>query len=108
MSFDLPCGIFCGKMSFGGILRSAGIVISDDDGNDLERLLDYMELMRELDRDKLFILVNLRSYYSDGDVASFLSTVLSHEYHVLLVDSVSRPRLPGEARVTVDFDLCEF
>ncbi len=108
LSFDLPCNVFCSKMGIGGVLRSAGLEISNDYDNDLERLLDYMELTRELDREKLFIIVNLRSYFTDAEVSAFLSTVISHEYQVLLVDSASREKLPNELRVTVDNDLCEF
>ncbi len=108
LSFELPCDILCCKMSIGSVLRAVGIEIPDDYTNDLERLLDYMELTRELERDKLFLLVNLRSWYSDEEVSKFLSSILTHEYHVLLVDSVSKARLFDEARVTIDADLCEF
>lgn len=59
LSFDLPCGIVCDKLSIGGVIKAAGIGIADDYENDLERLLDYMELVRELERDKLFVFVNL-------------------------------------------------
>ncbi len=108
LTFDLPCDIICSKMSIGGVFRSAGIEISDDYTNDLERILDYMELTRELERDKLFVFVNLRSFYSDEDIAAFCASVLNHEFSVLLVDSVAREKVPGERRVTVDIDLCEF
>lgn len=108
LSMDLPCDVYCSKMNFGGILRAAGVDIVDDHDNDLERLLDYMELTRELEHERLFILVNLRSYYSDADVEAFFASVLSHGYLILPVDSVSRARLANEQRVTVDEDLCEF
>lgn len=108
LSFDLPCSIFCSKMGIGGILRAAGIQIADDYENDLERLLDYMELTRELDRDRLFIFVNLRSYYTDSELEAFFGSILAREYCVLLVDSQSRSHLSGEHRITVDSDLCEF
>lgn len=108
LSLDLPCGVYCSKMSFGGILRAAGVDIVDDHESDLERLLDYMELTRELEHERLFILVNLRSYYSDAEVEAFFASALSHELLILPVDSVSRARLPNERRVTVDDDLCEF
>lgn len=108
LAFDLPCGITCDKISIGGVLRSAGIEILDDYENELERILDYMELTRELERDKLFVLVNLRSFYSDEEVAAFFRSVLDHSLCVLLVDSVSKAMLPLEKRVTVDADLCEF
>lgn len=108
LAMDLPCGVWCSKMSFGGILRAVGVDIVDDHESDLERLLDYMELTRELEHERLFILVNLRSYYSDAEVEAFFASVLDHELLILPVDSVSRPRLKNERRVTVDEDLCEF
>lgn len=106
--FDLPGTVVCDKLSISGVLRSAGIEILDDYGDSLERVLDYMELTRELERDKLFVLVNLRSFYRDEEIAAFLKSVLDHSLCVLLVDSVSKARLPLEKRVTVDADLCEF
>lgn len=108
LSMDLPCGVYCSKMNFGGILRAVGVDIVDDHDSDLERLLDYMTLTRELEHERLFILVNLRSYYSDAEVEAFFASVLDHELLILPVDSVSRARLPNEQRVTVDDDLCEF
>lgn len=59
LSVDLPCDIYCSKMSFGGILRTVGVDIADDHESDLERLLDYMELTRKLEHERLFILANL-------------------------------------------------
>ena len=108
LSMGLPCGVYCAKMNFGGILRAVGVDIADDCENDLERLLDYMELTRELERERLFILVNLRSYYSDTEIEAFFASVLAHGFLILPVDSVSRVRLKNERRVTVDDDLCEF
>ena len=104
----MPCTVACDKISIGGVIRSAGIEILDDYGDDLERILDYMELTRELERDKLFVLVNLRSFYRDEEIAPFFRSILDHSLSVLLVDSVSKALLPLEKRVTVDADLCEF
>lgn len=108
LSFDLPCDIFCSKLNIGTVLKAVGVDIPDDYESDLDRLLDYMDLTRELERDKLFIFVNLRSYYDDAEIQCFFSSALSHEYQVLCVDSVSRELLPNEHRITVDNDLCEF
>lgn len=108
LSFDLPCSIVCDKLNIGNVIKSVGIAIADDYGNDLERLLDYMELIRELERDKLFIFVNLRSYYADEDVEAFLDSSLQHAYRVLLIDGVSKKILQNEHRLTIDVDLCEF
>lgn len=63
---------------------------------------------REFDRDKLFVLQGIRSFFSDDKAEAFLKTVLSQGYQVLLVDCVARKNLPSEKRLTIDNDLCEF
>lgn len=73
----------------------------------LERLLDYMELVRCYDREKLFIFVNLRSYFPDDSIRRFLQTALDHQYRLLLVDAWEHPKLPEEQRLIIDKDLCE-
>ena len=65
-------------------------------------------LVREFDREKLFFLVNLRSWYPDETVELFLQSALGHGHKIMLIDSCDYPRLPSERRVTVDIDLCEF
>ena len=85
-----------------------GITLRDDYEDPLERLIDFMELVREFDRDKLFVLVGLRSFFADDRVELFLKTVLEHGYNVLLLDSIAREKLPCEKRLTIDKDLCEF
>lgn len=95
-------------MNIGSILKAAGLEFCDDYDSDLERFLDYMEITRELDRDKLFLFVNLRSFYPDAEIGAFIDSALGHEYHVLMVDSSARSLLPDECRTTVDADLCEF
>ena len=67
-----------------------------------------MELVREFDREKLFFLVNLRSYYSDSEIELFLQSALGHGHRIMLIDSCDHPRLELERRVTIDKDLCEF
>lgn len=108
LAFELPGDIICGKCSVAGILKGIGISLRDDYEDPLERLLDLMELIREFDRDKLFVLLGMRSFYSDEKMEQFLKTVLDHKYRVLLIDSISKEMLFHEKRITIDIDLCEF
>lgn len=108
LAFELPGDIICEKCSVAGILKGIGVSIRDDYDDPLERLIDFMELVREFDRDKLFVLVGLRSFFADQQVEAFLKTVLDHGYRVLLLDCVSREKLSSEKRLTIDNDLCEF
>lgn len=66
-----------------------------------------MELVCELERDKLFIMVNMRSYFSDEEMEKFTESVFLHAFKVLLVENSEMPRLKYSRRYVVDDDLCE-
>lgn len=108
LAFQFDCDILCKHCSVSGLLKAVGISLRDDYEDPLERLTDYMELIREFDREKLFVLVNLRSFFDDDHVGKFLETVSAHGYRLLLLDGIERKKLPQERRITIDNDLCEF
>jgi CRISPR-associated protein Csn2 len=61
------------------LIKSAGIEIRNSyEGRfgDAEKLIDYMELVREFDCDKLFITVNMRSFFADDIVKKFIETAM--------------------------------
>lgn len=108
LAFEIPGDIICDKCSMSSILKSVSIRLRDDYQDPLERVVDYMELVQSFDRDKLFVLVGMRSLFSDRAMEHFMQTVLDHGYHVLLLDSVARKKIAFEQRLTIDNDLCEF
>ena len=110
-SFSLPCEVFFSKLSVSTLLKAAGVELkSDYEGawGEAEKIVDYMELVRELDREKLFVTVNMRAFFEDAVIDAFQRTLLSHELQVLMVEPYAAPLLPCEKRITVDQDLCEF
>ena len=108
LALDFPCELAYTKCTIASLLHAAGIEVPDDSVSLAERFLHYMELVREFDRDKLFITVNMRAYVEDAQMQLFLQTVRSHGFHLLMIESFSYPLLPEENRRTVDEDLCEF
>lgn len=110
-AFAFPCDITVGSITPAALLKAAGVTLRETyegEWGEAERLIDYMELVREFERDKLFVFVHLRSWFRDETVARFLETALAHEYKVLLIDAHAATRLHCEDRLTVDTDLCEF
>ena len=110
-AFGYSCDIVASKISVVSLLKAVGIVLREDyegESGEAEKLLDYMELVREFDEDKLFITVNMRDWFSDERIADFMKTVLSHEYKVLMIEASAHPLLESEHRITIDRDLCEF
>jgi len=107
LSFDFPCDIVFSKLNVGALLKAAAPVLRCDSDRLSEQILDYMELVMEFDRQKLFITVNLRSYIEDEEFFRFSETVLSHGYHVLAIENREFPRAAREKRIVIDRDLCE-
>lgn len=107
LAFAMDCDVSCGELTVSGLLKGAGVSLREDYKDPLERLLDDMELVRCYEREKLFIFVNLRSYFPDDSISRFLQTALDHQYWLLLVDACEYPKLPEEQRLIIDKDLCE-
>ena len=110
-SFDYSCDIVATKLSIPNVLKAIGLELKNDysgHSGEIEKIIDYMDLVREFDRDKVFVFVNMRAFFADDDVAAFFKTCLSHEYKVLMIESQSHPFMTEEKRITIDMDLCEF
>lgn len=108
ISEELPFAINCQKLAIGPIIRALSPEIEESDKEPIEKVFAYMELVRELDRDKLFVMVNMRSYFSDEEMEKFTESVSLHDFNVLLLESHEAPKLNYTKRYVVDTDLCEF
>ena len=107
LAFELPNDIVFTKVNIGSVIKGACPEFRDDYDSIGEKVIDYFELVRQLDRDKLFITLNLRSFIDDEEAERFMETVLNHGYHVIMLESSDRARLPSECRLVIDADLCE-
>lgn len=108
LTVDFPCDLEYNKLTISSVLKSVGIEVHDDSVSLAEKLLNYMELVREFDREKVFFTVNFRSFVDEKTAGQFIQTAVSHKYRVLMLESHSYPILQNEIRYTVDSDLCEF
>lgn len=107
IAFECTCDVECNKLSISNVLKMAGLHFVEEYKNQLEKLIDYMSLIREYENEKLFILVNMRSWFSDDEMDLFIRTALVHKYRLLLVDNKEYSRLSSEKRIIIDQDLCE-
>lgn len=107
LAFDLPGDIEFSKVSIGAILKAVGATFCEDYNSLAEKLIDYMELVKEYDHCKLFIFVNLRGYLSEQEAQLFFDTIRSHQYHVVMIDNHESTILNGEKRYLIDQSCCE-
>ncbi|MGM9644078.1 MAG: type II-A CRISPR-associated protein Csn2 [Eubacteriales bacterium] len=108
LSDDLPFEVDCQRLSIGPIIKAVSPEIDETDKTHLEKIFAYMELVRELDRDRLFIMINMRTYFSDDEMETFVESVCLHGFKVLLIENSAQIKLKNTKRYTVDEDLCEF
>ncbi len=105
--FTAPCQLAYTKLTFSNLLKSFGITILDDFESIPEKLINYMSLVYEFDREKLFVTVNMRSYFGDTVMKEFVKSVLDHGILLLMVENCDRSPLPYEKRIIIDRDMCE-
>lgn len=105
---EFPFDVNCKKLSIGTVIKAVSPEIDESEKSTLEKIFTYMELVRELDRDKLFIMINMRTYFSDSDMELFCESAALHEFRVLLIENTGGIKLNNTKRYTIDEDLCEF
>ncbi len=102
-----PCSISCNTPNLSEIIKAVGIHLENDYVDEIEKFIDYMELVREFDKDKLFIFVNMRSFYSDKSLSYLFKDIVNRKFNALFIDSTACNKLPHENRIIIDKDLCE-
>lgn len=107
LEFELPVGIEFTKINMDALLKASGITISDDYDSLAEKVLDYIQLVEYFECEKIFILVNMRSFVEDEEMQKFIDAALTREYQIVLLDNREYPLLKKEKRCVIDADLCE-
>lgn len=107
LSLALEGGFNFSNLNIRSIIKSAGVEFVNDYTTLSEKIIDYIELVRAYDREKLFVLVNLRSYMDDDEVIEFIDTSLRRGYHIIMIENSEHNLLKNEKRIIIDEDLCE-
>lgn len=80
LSFSLPVTIECRKLNIGAIIKAASVAIADDFENVIEKIISYMSLILDLGGKKLFITLNMRSYFSDEEIEGFIGEIKRNSF----------------------------
>lgn len=106
LSTEMTGHISFSKVNIESLIKAAGVEVENVYDNLGEKLLDYFELVQIYDHNKLFFLINLRSYLSDGEMEEFFEDVQNRGYTVLFIDAMEHPISKREHRIIVDADQC--
>ena len=102
----LPCSIDFSEISISSMIKACGMMIKDDSESMLEKVLNYISLVRDILGERLFIFVNLKSFFSDKEMHQFLNMAIDRKACILLIDNMEKILLDGEKRLIIDQDLC--
>ena len=94
--------------SFDQIAKAINFHVVGDEDDFVELITDYVEMMRELAKTKLFVFIALRSFVSDDELKRLIKNVDDREVNILLIEDQTREKVEGLKRLTIDADLCEF
>ena len=108
LCFSLPVTVECRKLSIGAIIKAASVAIADDFENEIEEIISYMSLVLDFDGKKCFIMLNMRSYFSDEEIEKFADEIKRKQLCVLMLENCTRKKIAGMEQLTIDIDLCEF
>lgn len=106
LSVELTGNIELSKITWENTIKAVGVEFADNYDSLAEKILDYMELVREYDSEKMFITLNLRSYISDDEMNKFVNDVVVRGYKLLMLENTEYPIIDHEKRYIIDADKC--
>lgn len=106
LSVELTGNIELSKITWENTIKAVGVEFADNYDSLAERILDYMELVREYDSERIFITLNLRSYISDNEMNKFVNDVVVRGYKLLMLENTEYPIIEHEKRYIIDADKC--
>lgn len=71
-----------------------------------EKIINYMDILRDLLNINLFVFVGLRSYLNEEDLQELYKYVVYNKYNILLIESQVIEKVKYEDYLIVDNDLC--
>ncbi|WP_055079077.1 type II-A CRISPR-associated protein Csn2 [Lagierella massiliensis] len=96
------------EVNYQELFKAVGVQFDYDKTSIIERVIEYMKVTSELLNKKLFILINLDSFLSEGDLLELIKFLSYNEIKVLaLQNKITREVEPCENLRIVDKDLCE-
>lgn len=106
LSVELTGNIELSKITWENTIKAVGVEFADNYDSLAEKILDYMELVREYDSERIFITLNLRSYISDNEMNKFVNDVVVRGYKLLMLENTEYPIIEHEKRYIIDADKC--
>lgn len=107
ISYNLYGDIDFPKLSIASVISASGLRLRSNEESLCEKIIDYMTLIREYEKEKLFVFVNLRSFVCNSEYSSLIDTIINRCFDVIFIENQEYDRVSAEKRYIIDADLCE-
>lgn len=95
------------KLNVNSIIKGLSPMLVEDYESPMEAMLDYMDHMTEFLGEKLFVAINLRSYFLDEELVGIVETIKAKGMRLFLLESLERDKIDGIKTLVIDNDLCQ-
>lgn len=103
---DFPIA-YSSEMDIEQLLKIFSVKFDVDYQNILEKLVEYITLMDNLEKNQLYVFVNLKTYLTDEEIGEFYKFIFYNKINVLLIENFKRgENLKEEKIYLIDKDLC--
>lgn len=99
---------FENQLDFKKMLKLLNVQFEEDTNTLSEKLIEYMKIVREYDKDKCFVLINLRNYVNNKEIEELYKLILYNKFKVLIVCGGDHGITIYEEKFVVDCDFCQF
>lgn len=89
-----------------GILKTFDLRFNDSDMTLSEKILEYMLITNDFKGKRVFIIVNLKSYLTDNQIAKFFKSILLKKLQLICIESFEHERMNNEEILIIDKDMC--
>ena len=90
------------EIDFPALAKAMGIRLESEYENDLERLIQYCILTKEIMHVKLFIFFNLHSFFTEKELGQLYQEIIYRKWNVLLFETAVFGRISGEKYYIID------
>ncbi len=105
--YDIPLEVD-NDFDITALFKALNIKVENENSSLLEKLINYISLLTDLTNIRLFILINIKQFFSYEELKSFYSFVNYTKVSVLLLETVFiEPKHESEQHYIIDADLCE-
>lgn len=107
LSINFPLRVECGKLDAVSLIKALQLAVADDSECLVESVINYMAYVLEFEPKKLFLMLNMHSFFSEDEISEFVLSSQQKQMCVMMIDSTGHKKYPGMHQLIIDDDLCE-